>query len=308
MILLATCNGGESLDGLLESLFAQDYASLKILARDDGSSDNTPAILQRWRDLHPQRLIIIEHDGLAPAGIHRNFAALQRQALDQSDDDALYLYCDQDDLWHPAKISRLVHCLADCDPRRPALAWSDMRVVDDAGKVISESFLDYQQLAQDAPLSRLLVQNRISGCASLFNRAALELATPLPAEALMHDWWLALLVAATGQTRFWPQALLDYRQHDQNAVGAQGYGAAYLLRRAVSGSTGLNALYRQVDSLTARLSERDENTPVEFDEFAATATMSRARRAWIFWRSGFTKRGWLRNIPLWVGPSRSARR
>jgi rhamnosyltransferase len=35
----------------------------------------------------------------------------------------------------------------------------------------------------------------------------------------MHDWWLALVAAATGQVLYAKQALVLYRQHSHNASG-----------------------------------------------------------------------------------------
>ena len=71
-------------------------------------------------------------------------------------------------------------------------------------------------------LITLLMQNHIPGCSMLFNRALLELATPLPQAAHMHDWWVALCAAAMGHSRYLPTPLVRYRQHAGNQVGAQG--------------------------------------------------------------------------------------
>ena len=39
----------------------------------------------------------------------------------------------------------------------------------------------------------------------------------------MHDWWLALVASAFGKISYIESALVLYRQHDNNAVGAKQY-------------------------------------------------------------------------------------
>jgi hypothetical protein len=223
-------------------------------------------------------------------------------ALDDERCGQYFLFCDQDDIWHPGKISALVDALNGCEDAQPALSFCDMHVVDASANRIADSFLDYQRLPQAGSLARLLVQNHISGCACLFNRAALALANPLPSAVLMHDWWLALLTAAAGEIRFCERALVDYRQHGKNAVGAAGYNARYLLKRA-AGNRGvrLGELYRQADALSTRLTERGRALPDELADFSATAGLRQPRRALSLWRGGFIRRGWARNLPLIFG-------
>jgi hypothetical protein len=67
---------------------------------------------------------------------------------------------------------------------------------------------------------RLLVENCITGCASLINRRLAELARPIPPEAIMHDWWLALVASAFGTIGVVDVPTVRYRQHANNAIGA----------------------------------------------------------------------------------------
>ena len=63
------------------------------------------------------------------------------------------------------------------------------------------------------------------------NQALLHRATPIPAEALMHDWWLALVASASGSISLLPDANVLYRQHAGNVVGARGAGLLAMLGR-----------------------------------------------------------------------------
>lgn len=48
LVLMATYNGGKYLDEQLQSLFSQKEVKVKLLVRDDESSDNTITVLENW--------------------------------------------------------------------------------------------------------------------------------------------------------------------------------------------------------------------------------------------------------------------
>jgi hypothetical protein len=106
------------------------------------------------------------------------------------------------------------------------LVHSDLELVDAAGNRLGVRYLQRQRLDPErtAPVD-LALTNVVTGCTALCNRALLELALPLPVEALMHDWWLALVASAFGRIGWLPQATVLYRQHGANVLGAQGLGA-----------------------------------------------------------------------------------
>jgi hypothetical protein len=56
-----------------------------------------------------------------------------------------------------------------------------------------------------------------------------ELALPIPNQALMHDWWLALVASSFGKIGFYNAPTVYYRQHNLNVLGAKGRGYNYWL-------------------------------------------------------------------------------
>jgi len=73
----------------------------------------------------------------------------------------------------------------------------------------------------DDPLRTLLVQNFVTGCSAAGNRALIELASPVPRIAQMHDYWYALCAATFGELAYLPRPTLNYRQHSANNLGAR---------------------------------------------------------------------------------------
>jgi hypothetical protein len=68
-------------------------------------------------------------------------------------------------------------------------------------------------------LRQLAMQNNVTGCTMLLNKALYQIARPIPHDAPMHDWWIALVAAAFGKISFIARPTVLYRQHGKNSVG-----------------------------------------------------------------------------------------
>lgn len=234
-ILLATYNGARYVQAQLDSLFAQTHANFRLLVSDDGSTDATVAIIREFaRRQESGRLRWVPNPG-AGRGPARNFETLMAASL--ADGAARWaLFCDQDDVWLPGKIECLVQAMTALeggDDALPCLVHSDLRVVDEHLDTIADSFIRQQRIEVSAmSLPVLLGVNHVTGCAMMVNRALLALALPLPPEAVMHDWWCALL-SCQGRRRFVPDPLVLYRQHGANQVGAKSRTTGNRVLRAL---------------------------------------------------------------------------
>jgi glycosyltransferase involved in cell wall biosynthesis len=220
-ILLATYNGAAFLPEQMESILSQTDG-WELLVRDDGSSDGTQELI-RNRVAGGAPIIFID-EGQSRLGARGNFARLLEIAWEKGAD-----YCalsDQDDLWLPSKLAEQLNqikLLEQKFPHCPILIHSDLEVVNQNLDIINPSFMSYQKIHHESsnPLNILLCQNFVTGSTVMINRPLLELALPVPGEALMHDWWLALCAAAFGRLEYCAEPLVKYRQHTNNAIGAK---------------------------------------------------------------------------------------
>ncbi len=229
-ILLPTWNGERFLRAQVDSLLAQDYPDFIIVCRDDGSRDTSPAIIAEYAARLPQRFHVVPPDG-RNLGASGSFGFLLGYVLAHKAElgleSAWVMPSDQDDVWHPQKL-RLsmtrMQALEAEHPGLPLLVHGDLEVVDEALASVAPSFVRYQGLEpQRNSLARLLVSNTVTGCTALCNEALLRRALPIPAAAVMHDWWLALVAGAFGRLSFIDEPLLLYRQHGANTIGAREY-------------------------------------------------------------------------------------
>jgi glycosyltransferase involved in cell wall biosynthesis len=215
-IALATYNGRAYLPELLASLEAQCWPNLEVVVSDDASSDGTRELLASHAGRVPVRLV----GNGERVGIVGNF----ERALAGCRGDYIAL-ADQDDVWAPAKVTDLMRDLQRVESTRgkstPALAFCDIELVDATLCCLSKSLFDITAKSRRAERLRdFLLSNHVPGCAMLVNRATLERALPFPAGIVMHDWWLAMVVASFGEIRHVAAPHLKYRQHASNAVGA----------------------------------------------------------------------------------------
>ncbi|OLV18404.1 glycosyltransferase family 2 protein [Deinococcus marmoris] len=240
-IVLATFNGDRYLKDQLDSLEAQTVRC-NILCHDDGSSDNTLVLLKEHA-LNNNHLHIISGPPSGSAG--QNFSFLLENTT------ANYVFCaDQDDVWLPDKVAHGLKIIQFYEQvygsDMPLIVHSDMTLIDEHGKNIASSMWEYQNIDPDwgSQFNLLLTQNVIAGCSMVVNRALLNLALPVPATAIMHDWWLALVACAFGKVIWEAESKILYRQHTKNVMGAEKYDERFLLLKLISFGHSGKVAYR----------------------------------------------------------------
>lgn len=215
-ILLATYNGANYLSELLDSLIKQTYSNWICYIHDDGSTDRTPIILQKYRQKYPQKFKLLAYP--ATGGPKENFISLLKYP--KAD---YIMFCDQDDVWLPKKISLTLQKMKASESSVPIVIFTDLKVVDQNLAPIADSYLAYTgRNPRKLNLVQLLHQNVASGCTMMINRSLLELAQAHPTllRLAMHDWGLMLLASVYGRIGYLEQATILYRQHQSNQVGA----------------------------------------------------------------------------------------
>lgn len=240
-VLLSTYNGSEFLRQQLDSLYVQTYPDIRILVRDDGSSDSTRAMLEAERA--KGRLELLEgHGNLGPA---RSFFELLKSAI--STDTEFVAFCDQDDVWQPDKIARAVEKLKGVAGDRPAMYCARAELVDE-----NLAHLGYTEPPRKIGFGNALVESVATGCTMVLNRnAAQRVGKHLPRNAVIHDWWCYLVVSCFGEVVYDEAAVLKYRQHGRNVMGVANEFARFIkkCRRFFGGGRGHLWTSEQASSL-----------------------------------------------------------
>jgi len=215
-VALCTYNGARWLPLQLDSVLAQDWPSLEVVAVDDASTDGTPALLEAYaaRDARVRL-----HRNAVNVGLRRNFEIALGLCRGE-----LVAPCDQDDVWRPDKLRLLTAALDG-----HAAAYCDSLLVDEQGHSLGRRLSDILRLrAIDDPAVQIF-GNCISGHALLLRRAVAERALPFP-EGMAHDWWLAFVAAGEGGIAYCAEPLVQYRQHAATVTDIAGLRADPLAR------------------------------------------------------------------------------
>jgi len=302
-VLLATYNGEKYLEAQLDSLLAQSFDDFVIHIRDDMSGDATPQIIADYAQKHPHRICVVPND--TPSGSAKNnFFHLINDHVYEGD---YFMFCDQDDVWNPNKVKMtyekmLKHEYA-VGKGVPLLIHTDLSVVNQRLELKAKSFVRFQGLEprKAKSLQSLLVQNNITGCTVMFNRALLTLARTNHVDGiLMHDWWLGLVAAAFGEIHYMDRATMKYRQHGDNQVGAKNvYSPKYISRQIKqklhnrgkyqSTCTQARAFWEQ---FRHRLSPEQRVTLKKYLDLPDLRKWGRCTRVikYRFWMQGFSRR------------------
>ena len=269
-ILLCTFNGALYLREQLESIAAQTHGNVQIWVSDDGSSDQTKAILssaqQAWGE---DRIKLLQGPG---QGFARNFLFLTCHP----DIEAEYFaFCDQDDIWLPDKLERALACIEDRPhrtPEYPALYGGATMLIDAEGESLKSRTLQPISLG----FSNALVQNFASGNTMVFNQALRNHVCQAGdnLNIVSHDWWLYIVgTAFNSDILFDSQPHVRYRQHKNNVIGANTK-LMQRLQRLRAMSTG--RLLRWLEQNCECLSRLAPQMPAQQHE--TLATLSRIRR------------------------------
>lgn len=213
-ILLCTYNGSRFLDEQLASITAQDYPNWTLVVSDDGSTDNTLAMLEAWRARSlTSRLAVVQ----GPArGFVANFLSCIANPSVAAD---YYVFADQDDIWETDKISRAVAWLDTVESTVPALYCARTRLVDSENRETGFSPL----IIRETTFANALVQCIAGGNTMAFNESTRRLSAEsgVTYGVVSHDWWLYLVVTGCGGRVHYDQyPTVRYRQHADNLVGS----------------------------------------------------------------------------------------
>jgi len=200
-LVIATFNHARFLADALDSAIAQTVADLEIVVVDDGSTDDTPAVLARYG----RRIRVIRQP-------NRGLAAARNTGLGAA--RGTYVgFLDADDVLMPAKLAQQVAIL----DRAPVVGWTycDVRIeaASTGEAVLASARFGYAARQLDGWLFPELIHgNFIPAIAPLIRRTVLDAAGVFDERlTALEDWDLWLRLSLLAEARYSPAVLVRYR-------------------------------------------------------------------------------------------------
>jgi glycosyltransferase involved in cell wall biosynthesis len=252
-IAMTTYNGEIYLREQLDSLYSQTRQPDEVIAVDDGSTDNTLKILEEYH----QRNGLQYFSNKNQLGINLNF----NRAISLCTSDYVAI-CDQDDVWFPEKIERLLLKMSEVENQNPCLIVSDL-ILSDKNLQPLRKFRP-KCFPNSIPLS--ILGNARQGCCMFLNRRLLNLILPIPDTPALHnnyDFYISVMGAMCGEKCYLAEPLMYYRVHGGNAVGNTLSSTAHPLARWVRKLTQ-NAYELSIHNQFEALMEIKQNEASKF--------------------------------------------
>ena len=225
-VAMCTYDGERFLREQLASIAAQERAPDELVVCDDRSRDRSVEIVEEFarRAPFPVRLHVNEEN----LGSTKNFERAVGLCAGE-----LIALSDQDDVWLPSKLGRIEERFR-AEPGA-GLVFTDAEVVDEHLRPLGYRL--WESVGFDAAHQRLVRGGRaldvllpgwtVTGATLAFRSAYKNLVLEIPDDlALIHDGWIALMIASVAEVSFIEEPLVKYRQHSRQQIGARERKAA----------------------------------------------------------------------------------
>jgi Glycosyl transferase family 2 len=219
-VVVPCFNYGQYVGAAIESALSQDWPALELIAVDDGSTDETAAVLASFG---PAIRVISQPNAGVNAATDTGVAAARGEFL---------TFLDADDTWPAGRVRALAQALIG-HPQAGAV-YGDMRVLDESGAVVHPSFNAHKGFPRPPSgrfLGGILAFNCVSAGAMMVRAALRDRFHPIPPHGGWHDWWIATQILREQEIVAIPEIVNHYRQHGSNQnIGADEARTVGLLR------------------------------------------------------------------------------
>ncbi len=217
-IALATYQGERYLARQLDSLAAQSLQPAELVVGDDGSTDDTIAIVRAFAARAPFPVRI--QFNARRLGYRRNFIEIAGRCQ-----SPLTAFCDQDDVWHRDKLATLRPLFDDAEVQ---LVYHNAHLIDADGERFGHLY-DAATHRRNLGGPLFYPWHDASGFTQVMRTKLVMFDDLWPLsrdhfsdDPQAHDQWYLFLALVTGEVRFVDSDLADYRQHASNVAGAGG--------------------------------------------------------------------------------------
>ena len=268
-VVVPSHNHAAFIEATLRSIMKQTLQPAKLLVIDDGSSDDSPRIIERVLNdcSFPSELIARENRGLS-ATLNEGFGRTHGD---------YFAYLGSDDLWLPGFLEARIGLLA--KRQAAVLAYGHAYLIDEHNAII-DSTADWAHYADGYARQMLLQTTAPMSPTVLYRREALE-REHWNEESKLEDYELYLRLSTAGEFAFDPRILSAWRRHSSNVSWDQSLMLEEQLRAQRAAALRFGFSKKQVDDLqrATRFARAEDFLRVGQKSKALGLMMSNARGA-----------------------------
>lgn len=204
-IIIPCYNAQATLAPTLDSALAQSFRDFVIVAVNDGSQDDTLAILKHYAKLHPEKIQVISQPNRGQT-VAKNVGIVQGRG-------EFIAFLDSDDLWSQDKLQKQLALMV----ARPdaGLCYTAARQIDVPGAVVGH--IGVSASHRGRCVNELILRNNIVASSVLARRAAIERAGSFDEHLrACENWDLWIRIARDYAVEFIDEPLTSYRVHPNN--------------------------------------------------------------------------------------------
>ena len=205
-VALAAYKGEKYIEEQIRSILPQLSYNDEIIVSDDRPGGMTEKIVKKIA-AEDSRVVWVEGKS---KGVVSNFV----NAIRYCKGDKIFL-CDQDDLWLPDKVKRVMEAFDEGYD----LVLHNAYITDGGLNITDYSF--FEKRGSKKGVLRNIFKNSYMGCCMAFDRKLLKKIMPMPRSIPMHDQWIGILAEIYGKVKFLDLPLIYYRVHGGNVTGGE---------------------------------------------------------------------------------------
>lgn len=219
---MATYNGEKYLAEQLDSIINQTYHNWNLLIRDDNSTDRTLEIIQDYQKKDNRIKLLKDNKG--NLGIVKNFEELLKNS-----ESEFIMFSDQDDIWVKNKLDMYLKMIEKIK-NKGFMIHSDAILFDkNKSNILKDTFISKKAINKG--LENVFFNYFVQGATILISKEIKNFILPFPKEVYLHDRYIHLISELFFERIFVNKALIYYRQHGDNQIGAKNTIRELLLKR-----------------------------------------------------------------------------
>ena len=211
LVLMSTYNGEKYIEQQIDSILKQQLVKVYLFIRDDGSSDKTIEIIEKYEKKYDNIKLM--------CGENLNWMNSFWHLVNCAKGCDYYAFSDQDDIWDDDKLIKAVNMLQKYKDI-PAIYCANQRIVNDKMEIVNttEERVNIDKFENQDFLVR---GNLFRGFTEVWNNALQEYVLNLGIKDIdePHDAFLMLICLCVGNVVKDNSDVMSYCQHGDNAMG-----------------------------------------------------------------------------------------